>query len=68
MYWRALRDCCDNWYDWKTILDNNNYSDILDSRYYTESEVDNLLAKKLDRQNLTNGTWNPREYNLAADY
>ena len=68
LYWRALRDCCDNWYDWKTILDNNNYSDILDSRYYTESEVDNLLAKKLDRQNLTNGTWNPREYNLAADY
>ncbi len=53
---------------WKTILDSSNYSSILDSRYYTESEVNSLLDAKLNRQNLSYGTWNPRGYNLAADY
>ena len=68
LYWRALRDVLDNWFSWKTILDSSNYSDILDSRYYTESEVNSLLAKKLDRVNLTTGSWNPRGYSLAAAY
>lgn len=53
---------------WKTILDSSNYSGILDSRYYTEAEVNSLLDAKLNRQNLSYGTWNPRGYNLAADY
>lgn len=68
LYWRALRDCCEDWFSWKTILDSSNYSGILDSRYYTESEVNSLLSKKLDRVNLSVGSWNPRGYNLAADY
>lgn len=68
LYWRALRGCCEDWFSWKTILDSSNYSGILDSRYYTESEVNNLLSKKLDRVNLSVGTWNPRGYHLAADY
>lgn len=68
LYWRALRDCCEDWFSWKTILDSSNYSGILDSRYYTESEVNSLLDAKLNRQNLSYGTWNPRGYNLAADY
>ena len=68
LYWRALRDCCEDWFSWKTILDSSNYSSILDSRYYTESEVNSLLSKKLDRVNLSVGTWNPRGYSLAADY
>lgn len=68
LYWRALRDVSDNWFSWRTILDTSNYSNILDSRYYTETEVNNLLSKKLDRVNLTTGSWNPRSYNLAADY
>lgn len=53
---------------WKTILDSSNYSGILDSRYYTESEVNSLLDAKLNRQNLSYGNWNPRGYHLAADY
>lgn len=68
LFWRALRDCCEDWFSWKTILDSSNYSGILDSRYYTESEVNSLLSTKLDRVNLSTGGWNPRGYNLAADY
>lgn len=48
LYWRALRDYQENWFSWKTILDSSNYSSILDSRYYTESEVNDLLSKKLN--------------------
>lgn len=69
LYIRSSEDAkMTNTLAWKTILDSSNYSGILDSRYYTESEVDNLLDAKLNRQNLSYGTWNPRGYNLAADY
>ena len=60
----------DSEFKWRgnDILHRGNYSDILDSRYYTESEINTLLDAKLNRQNLSYGTWNPRGYNLAADY
>lgn len=60
----------DSEFKWRgaDILHSGNYSNILDSRYYTESEVNNLLSTKLDRVKLTTGSWNPRGYNLAADY
>lgn len=71
LYWRSQSDknVADHpWKSWRTILDNENYSSTLDSRYYTETEVNSLLNAKLNRQNLSYGTWNPRGYNLAADY
>lgn len=34
----------DTWGSWKTILDSSNYSSTLDNRYYTETEVNNLLG------------------------
>ena len=71
LYWRSQSDRAVSsypWKSWRTILDSENYSSTLDSRYYTESEVNNLLDAKLNRQNLSYGTWNPRDYNLAADY
>ena len=69
LYIRSSEDAkMTNTLAWKTILDSSNYSGILDSRYYTESEVNSLLNAKLDRQNLSYGTWNPRGWNLAADY
>ena len=60
----------DSEFKWRgaDILHSSNYSGILDSRYYTESEVNSLLSRKLDRVNLTTGSWNPRGYSLAADY
>lgn len=67
-YYRSGKDDNTGWGSWVKLIDINNYAGILDSRYYTESEVNNLLNKKLDRVNLTTGTWNPRGYNLAADY
>lgn len=71
LYWRSQsdRNVADYpWKSWRTILDSENYSSTLDSRYYTESEVNSLLDAKLNRQNLSYGTWNPRGYHLAADY
>ena len=71
LYWRSQSDrpvTSYPWKPWRTILDSENYSSTLDSRYYTESEVNSLLDAKLNRQNLSYGTWNPRGYNLAADY
>ena len=71
LYWRSQsdRNVADYpWKSWRTILDSENYSSTLDSRYYTESEVNSLLNAKLNRQNLSYGTWNPRDYHLAADY
>lgn len=71
LYWRSQsdRNIADYpWKSWRTILDSENYSFTLDSRYYTESEVNSLLDAKLNRQNLSYGTWNPRGYHLAADY
>lgn len=71
LYWRSQsdRNVADYpWKSWRTILDSENYSSTLDSRYYTESEVNSLLSRKLDRVNLTTGSWNPRGWNLAADY
>lgn len=71
LYWRSQSDRNVTkypWKSWRTILDSENYSFTLDSRYYTESEVNSLLDAKLNRQNLSYGNWNPRGWNLAADY
>lgn len=68
MYYRSGLDDNTKWGSWVKLLDTNNYSSTLDSRYYTESEVNSLLDAKLNRQNLSYGTWNPRGYSLAADY
>lgn len=68
MYYRSGLDDNTKWGAWVKLLDANNYSSTLDSRYYTETEVNSLLDAKLNRQNLSYGTWNPRGYHLAADY
>lgn len=68
MYYRSGLDDNTAWGAWVKLLDSNNYSSTLDSRYYTESEVNSLLSTKLDRVNLSTGGWNPRSYNLAAGY
>nr|DAK66785.1 MAG TPA: hypothetical protein [Bacteriophage sp.] len=49
MYYRSGLDDNTKWGAWVKLLDINNYSSTLDSRYYTESEVDTLLDAKLNR-------------------
>jgi len=29
LYWRSLRDCCDNWYDWRTVIDTANWGSFI---------------------------------------
>lgn len=51
LYWRSQSDRAVSsypWKSWRTILDSENYSSTLDSRYYTESEINNLLSNKLN--------------------
>ena len=44
MYYRSGLDDNTAWGSWVKLLDVNNYSSTLDSRYYTESEVNSLLS------------------------
>ena len=61
----------DSEFKWRgnNILHGGNYSGILDSRYYTESEVNNLLSKKLNTSdfNWTNlpGKLAGNEFNIV---
>lgn len=68
VYYRSGLNDNTKWGAWVKLLDVDNYASILDSRYYTESEINNKLSTKLDRVNLSTSSWNPRGYNLAADY
>lgn len=51
MYYRSGLDDNTKWGAWVKLLDVNNYSSTLDSRYYTESEVNSLLSNKLNTSN-----------------
>ena len=42
IYWRQVRTGA--FYGWFKLLDSNNYSSILDGRYYTESEINTLFS------------------------
>lgn len=42
LYWRQIRTGA--FYGWFKLLDSNNYSSILDGRYYTESEINTLFS------------------------
>lgn len=33
LYWRSLRDCCEDWFSWRTILDESNYASVLNNTY-----------------------------------
>mgnify|MGYP004693658527 CR=1 FL=1 len=48
MYYRSGLSDNTAWGSWVKLLDANNYSSTLDSRYYTESEVNSLLSNKLN--------------------
>ena len=33
LYWRSLKDCCENWFSWRAVLDESNYASILNNTY-----------------------------------
>lgn len=33
LYWRSLRDCCEDWFAWRTVLDDSNYASVLNNTY-----------------------------------
>lgn len=39
LYWRSLRDCCDDWYSWRTVLDSDNYTDFINNYYWANVKI-----------------------------
>ena len=39
LYWRSLRDCCDDWYSWRTVLDSSNYTGYVDNYYWANVKI-----------------------------
>lgn len=39
LYWRSLRDCCDDWYSWRTVLDSSNYTGFVDNYYWANVKI-----------------------------
>ena len=33
LYWRSLRDCCEDWFAWRAVLDDSNYASVLNNTY-----------------------------------
>ena len=33
LYWRSLKDCCEDWFAWRTVLDDSNYASVLNNTY-----------------------------------
>lgn len=39
LYWRSLRDCCDDWYSWRTVLDSSNYTGYVNNYYWANVKI-----------------------------
>ena len=39
LYWRSLRDCCEDWYSWRTVLDSDNYTDFINNYYWANVKI-----------------------------
>lgn len=39
LYWRSLRDCCENWFSWRTVLDSDNYTKFIGNYYWANVKV-----------------------------
>ena len=41
LYWRSLRDCIDDWYSWRTVLDSSNYTEFVNNYYWANIKISN---------------------------
>ena len=39
LYWRSLRNCCEDWYSWRTVLDDSNYTQFIDNYYWANVKI-----------------------------
>ena len=39
LYWRSLRDCCEDWFPWRTVLDSSNYTEFMDNYYWANIKI-----------------------------
>ena len=39
LYWRSLRDCCEDWYSWRTVLDSSNYTEFVNNYYWANVKI-----------------------------
>lgn len=39
LYWRSLRDYCDDWYSWRAVLDSSNYTEFINNYYWADVKI-----------------------------
>lgn len=39
LYWRSLRDCCEDWFPWRTVLDSSNYTEFINNYYWANVKI-----------------------------
>lgn len=39
LYWRSLRDCCDDWCSWRVVLDSSNYTEFINNYYWANVKI-----------------------------
>ena len=39
LYWRSLRDCCEDWHSWRTVLDSSNYTEFINNYYWANVKI-----------------------------
>ena len=39
LYWRSLRDCCEDWYSWRVVLDSSNYTEFINNYYWADVKI-----------------------------
>ena len=39
LYWRSLRDCCEDWFPWRVVLDSSNYTEFINNYYWANVKI-----------------------------
>lgn len=39
LYWRSLRNCCEDWYPWRAVLDSSNYTEFINNYYWANVKI-----------------------------
>lgn len=39
LFWRSLRDCNDDWFSWRKVLDSSNYTEFMNNYYWANVKI-----------------------------